>query len=140
MKATILALFLVISLASGHFTPAWTSCEKSNDWEVSFIWLDAPPVAGKNSVWTICPKFINTVDIVQTHVTSGSLLDLNFNVVGKTSGGLGLDECFWIQFEIPQVTEEIKIHFDMKVKSRATDGCLDVTLNPKSGDFLAQNF
>jgi len=76
-------------------------------------------------------------------VTSGSLLDLNLNVIGivpaKISGavdGLKLDECFRIQFQILQVSEEIVIHFDLKARSRATDGCLDVTLNPKSNGFL----
>ena len=69
------------------------------------------------------------------HVTSGSILDLNLTPKDIRWTRY---ECVIFQFQIPEVTEEIVVHFDLKSANRASDGCLDVTLNPQINKFLAQ--
>jgi len=137
MKATIFGLFLIITFVSAQklFVPEWKSCETSTAWNIYFVGLDSAPVAGKNSIWTVCPKILELHDAITMHVTAGTFFDLTLT---PRDIRWTRYECIIFEFQIPDVSGEIVFNFDLKSETRASNGCLNVTLDPKSKSFLTQ--
>ncbi len=81
MNKIIIALCLLLAFTSTQaiFTPEWVSCDRLKPyrtWESLNVTMDAPPVAGQNSTFTLCGKS-HTYEFFPFNITVSSGAVLN---------------------------------------------------------------
>ena len=131
MKA-IFALCLVLAFAFTQctFTPKWFSCEWET-WNTTNVTLDAAPVAGQNSTFTLCGENLTKEPEIFTGIRyKYDEYDIDHDYpIKKVIVGARKTHCFEVNIPVQNTDGEQDVYFAIDGDFFAAVGCDIVYLN-----------
>ncbi len=129
---TIFAFLLVFCALTATQCLDWESCSESTpEWDILTVDIDDQPVIGQEFALNICGlNHYNDVFILENiHLTSGTILDVNYAEDIPISSWDSTPWCFHLTFEIPQTESEIlPINVEFQGRNIPQVACLNTNL------------